>query len=164
MRRRAILVSVMAGTLLVATVAGVAWAKTFTCKPNSTKQNPCEGTDRPDIIFGTESDDFIIGKDRKDQLIARAGNDTAKGGDGPDRLTGFEGNDFLSGGKDDDDLGDATGPAVGDPADIDRLDGGRGADAINVMDGDSLDAVCSGRGADTVSSDPGDRVDDPLVC
>jgi hypothetical protein len=70
----------------------------------------------------------------------------------------------LSGEKDDDDIGDATGPANGAPADVDRIDGGRGADNITVQDGDALDAVCSGRGADTVSSDPDDKVDDPLVC
>jgi hypothetical protein len=42
-KRRAITILLLVGALLLTTVAGVTLAKTVTCSPGSTAQDPCKG-------------------------------------------------------------------------------------------------------------------------
>jgi hypothetical protein len=95
------------GALLLATVAGTAWARAIQCKPD----RKCEGTKRADILTGTPSPDRIFGYGGGDQLYGLGAGD---------RLVGGRGNDFLAGGD-------------GDQAD-DILDGGGGQDGYSFRD------------------------------
>jgi Ca2+-binding RTX toxin-like protein len=83
MRRIALLLMVMASTLLLA--SGVAWAVTKTC-PTAPKL--CKGTGGADVLKGTSKDNDMLGK---------GGNDTytnfVRGNSGVDEI-------FDSGGKD----------------------------------------------------------------
>ena len=83
MRRIALLLMVMASTLLVA--SGVAWAVTKTCPP---EPKPCNGTSGADVLKSTSQNNDMTGK---------GGNDTytnfVRGNSGVDDI-------FDSGGKD----------------------------------------------------------------
>jgi Ca2+-binding RTX toxin-like protein len=83
MRRIALLLMVMASTLLVA--SGVAWAATKTCPPEPKK---CNGTSGADVLKSTSKNNVMLGK---------GGNDTytnfVRGNSGVDTI-------FDSGGKD----------------------------------------------------------------
>ena len=85
MRRIALLLMVMASTLLVA--SGVAWAVTKTCPP-APKQ--CKGTSGADVLKSTSRDNFMVGK---------GGNDTytnfVKGNSGIDEILDSGGKDKL---------------------------------------------------------------------
>ena len=76
MRRIALLLMVMASTLLVA--SGVAWAATKTCPPAPKK---CKGTSGADVLKSTSKDNNMGG---------RGGNDTytnfVKGNSGVDQI------------------------------------------------------------------------------
>jgi len=179
-----LLISIMVGAVLLAMVAGVAWAKTFTCDPGSTEQDPCEGTRRADFITGQEfGPDYILAKRGKDDVRALGGNDEVHGGGssdpwisgdtgddklygegGNDTIDGWVGHDDLYGGEGGDSIIDPAGPGfpfANTPADFDEVFAGPGDDVINVADADDFDVVCTGDGEDTVSSDAGDVVDDP---
>src|SRR5918998_1602365 len=89
MKRKAILLSVMVGALLVA-VAGVAWAATIQCDGvGDTDPDPgqCAGTSNGDVITGTTRADIIKARGsgaEVDQVMARRGEDTITGdGDQP---------------------------------------------------------------------------------
>jgi Ca2+-binding RTX toxin-like protein len=83
MRRIALLLMVMASTLLVA--SGVAWAVTKTCPPEPKR---CNGTSGADVLKSTSKNNDMLGK---------GGNDTythfVRGNSGVDEI-------FDSGGKD----------------------------------------------------------------
>jgi len=133
MRRRAILLSVMIGALLLTTVAGVAWAKTFTCEPGTTKDNPCKGTKRGDQITGTIGPDYILAKAGKDTVSALAGDDDLLGASGNDTLLGGDGADNLYGGSG-----------------ADSLDGGP-----NATTSSRPEILCPGTGSDTLTESTG---------
>jgi hypothetical protein len=85
MRRIALLLMVMASTLLLA--SGVAWAVTKTCPP-APKQ--CKGTGGADVLKSTSKDNNMVGK---------GGNDTytnfVKGNSGIDQILDSGGKDKL---------------------------------------------------------------------
>ena len=85
MRRIALLLMVMASTLLVA--SGVAWAVTKTCPPAPKK---CWGTSGADVLKSTSKDNLMYGK---------GGNDTytnfVKGNSGIDEILDSGGKDKL---------------------------------------------------------------------
>jgi hypothetical protein len=85
MRRIALLLMVMASTLLVA--SGVAWAVTKTCSPTPKK---CKGTSGADVLKSSSSDNWMYGK---------GGNDTythfERAGSGYDGIIDSGGKDKL---------------------------------------------------------------------
>ena len=85
MRRIALLLMVMASTLLVA--SGVAWAVTKTCPPDPKE---CKGTSGADVLKSTSKDNDMGG---------RGGNDTythfVKGNSGFDQILDSGGKDKL---------------------------------------------------------------------
>jgi Ca2+-binding RTX toxin-like protein len=85
MRRIAVLLMVMASTLLVA--SGVAWAVTKTCPP---APKLCKGTSGADVLKSTSKDNDMVGK---------GGNDTythfVRGNSGKDVLVDSGGKDKL---------------------------------------------------------------------
>ncbi len=110
MRKVVMMVALVA--LLVTLFATAAFALTFTCTTN-----PCEGTNRPDIITeqtGAGVNDNISGKRGGDTINANAfGNDRDDlfGNRGDDTLNARDGDgfDLLDGGKGTDEcIGDAT--------------------------------------------------------
>jgi len=173
-RTTMVVVLVMVGAMLLATVAGVAWAKTFTCAPGSTQQNPCEGTRKADTITGTTGEDYIIAKRGSDTVnsLAQAdivygskGADTIDGGADTDFLYGGAGNDTIDGGPNDDQVYGGSGDDFlledNFGSDVDTVYGGPGDDLIDVRDGDGLDLVCDQEGKNTIIKDSGDTVNSP---
>src|SRR5215212_5229018 len=78
----------------------------------------------------------IVGTDEAETLGESNVNDT---------IAGRAGNDTI-------DASEFTG-------DTDKVNGNRGADTINVADGDTFDTVQGGKGDDTCLGDPGDELD-----
>jgi len=160
---------VAVGALLVALVAGVAYAATVDCQANT----PCVGTDEPDKLIGTGKQDEMYGLQDDDRLLGYRGADTMYGDDlandpgsdatsedgddelfannGEDLLFGFGGGDTLRGGGRADFI--VTEELSLNPgADTVRGDGGR--DQIFALDG-SLDTIDCGDNVDTVFFDEG---------
>lgn len=79
--------------------------------------------DTPDIITGTEGDDFLFTGGGEDLVLGAGGNDVIDGGNGDDVLHGGNGDDTLAGKAGDDVL-------HGDNGD-DRLTGGVGSDHLH---------------------------------
>jgi Ca2+-binding RTX toxin-like protein len=65
--------------ILLTLASGIAWA-TIECTAGSA----CQGTDGPNTMYGSRSDDRIYGKDGSDVINATGGVDEVYGGDGPD--------------------------------------------------------------------------------
>ncbi|HLL31304.1 MAG TPA: calcium-binding protein, partial [Allosphingosinicella sp.] len=78
------------------------------------------GTTDPDILFGTDGDDFIVGGDGGDTLLGFFGDDEIHGGAGDDSIFGSYGDDVIYGG----DGNDIISVGQGD----DLADGGEGND------------------------------------
>jgi Ca2+-binding RTX toxin-like protein len=77
-----------------------------------------------DVIYAGAGDDTITGNaGGKNQFFGEDGNDTLKGGPGDERLYGGPGNDTLQGNGGNDLL-----HGGGSPGEVDRLNGGAGAD------------------------------------
>ena len=87
----------VAMALLLALVAGVAYAATLEGGPGD---DTITGTDGPDQIFGRGGDDTLFGLGRTDTLLGNTGNDELYGGPGQDALRGSSGDDYLEGGPD----------------------------------------------------------------
>ena len=85
MRRIALLLMVMASTLLVA--SGVAWAVTKTCPPAPKK---CNGTSGADVLKSTSSDNAMYGGGGNDTYTnfvrGNSGNDAIADSGGKDKL------------------------------------------------------------------------------
>ncbi len=140
-----------------------------------------QGTDRHDLLIGTQwsddidggagddnfygrhGNDVISGGAGADHILGGTGHDTIFGGHGNDILFGQDGNDHLFGGAGDDLLfggagddllfGDDGGDTLsGDDGD-DLLDGGDGDDRLDGGDGDDL--LFGGAGHDVLSDGPG---------
>ena len=79
----------MVGTLVLATVAGVAWAASIDCLSGNTRDNPCKGTRKADFITGTTGSDYILARGGGDQVYPWSGNDEVYGGGGPDEIFGI---------------------------------------------------------------------------
>ncbi len=97
-----------------------------------------------------EGEDHVYGDTGNDLLHAYFYDNTLRG----------YGADRSEGGKDADVLKDRSGLTTGRPADVDFVEGGSGANSVDVFDGDALDVVCNGG---FVQGDPGDSVN-PATC
>jgi Ca2+-binding RTX toxin-like protein len=116
-----------------------------------TEADPCAGdppagaivgTNSPDQINGTSSNDVIFGLDGNDQINGLGGNDLICGGAGNDQLNGNAGNDTIVGGPE-----------------SDLINGNAGDDTLNAQDGvNGNDSVSGGSGNDTCTGDPGDAL------
>lgn len=127
-----LLVSVMVGALLVATMTGIAWAKTIRCEGgfrwcSGTKQNDTMygGADF-DAMRGLDGNDLLQGGDSNDWLYGNQGRDRLFGQSGPDELVGGPGDDKINGGSGDDSYpkyndGSWGHDTLTDPAGIDQL-------------------------------------------
>jgi len=161
MKRILVAMALMAASLVVTT--GVAWALTVNCQLGV----PCEGTDEPDELIGTNKADFMDAKQDDDLLLGRSGaddmfgddlspedtrtdgDDELFGNDGKDTMTGFGGSDLLQGGGNADSI-DATENSENRGKDTVRGDGGR--DFIQATDG-VKDTIACGADEDTVLFD-----------
>jgi hypothetical protein len=163
MKRILVAMALMAASLVVTT--GVAWALTVNCQAGV----PCEGTDEPDELIGTNKADFMDAKQDDDLLLGRSGaddmfgddlspedtrtdgDDELFGNDGKDAMAGFGGSDLLQGGGNADSI-DATENSENRGKDTVRGDGGR--DFIQATDG-VKDTIACGADEDTVLFDEG---------
>jgi Ca2+-binding RTX toxin-like protein len=119
--------------LLMALVAGVAYAANIQCPTGSF--GFCEGTADDDTITGTSDSDHIFaragndtvyGLEGTDDLLGQNGNDTLYGGQGHDVLRGRDGNDELFGG-DENQSDETQGPRL-----TDEYFCGAGVDTVHV--------------------------------
>lgn len=120
------------------------------------------GSNKQDIMLGSQYDDVLKGGNNNDLLDGAEGNDALYGGNGNDGLFGYLGNDDLYGGDGDDFLGGGAGEDTlrgGDgndylraDADNDILIGGDGNDIVN--GGAGSDRLTGGTGADTFEFEP----------
>jgi len=118
------------------------------------KDNILTGTDRLDIIFGRKGDDVLDGRGGNDLLFGNQGddflfgglgNDLLFGGKGNDRLDGGAGRDILIGGKGDDELDGGAGNDI--------VLGGKGDDFFNYTASENegaRDFYDGGKGFDTL--------------
>ncbi|MEV6342212.1 calcium-binding protein [Actinoplanes sp. NPDC051851] len=97
-----------------------------------------DGGSGGDQIIGDDGDDVIHGRGGADDLYGRAGKDVLYGDDGDDTAYGGDGDDTVSGGAGADVivgewLVEDNGYVWGDPAAVDRLDGGTGSDRCGIF-------------------------------
>ena len=105
MRKTVVLLALMAFAVLLS--CGVALAlNAVSCEGGGVR---CVGTDRPDLVRGSDDLDAIYGRDGNDILKGRGEGDALLGQKGDDELLGGERQDFIIGGVGDDGLrgGDA---------------------------------------------------------
>ena len=126
--RRAMLILATVAVLLVV-VGGVAFAKADCRWDSATGWNcycyqnvPCEGTNRPENIWGTTGSDTIYGYAGNDWIEGDNSGDRVDAGPGNDDIDGGYGNDLSLVGGDGDEL------IEGGPGNNDRCDGGNGRD------------------------------------
>ena len=98
------------------------------------------GTDGPDVIVGSGSDDTIEGGKGRDIICGAKGDDTLKGEEGRDRLFGGGDDDDIFGGPGHDDLFGWRGD--------DLIRGGGGNDFIN--GGRGVDDCAQGAGSGAI--------------
>lgn len=118
------------------------------------------GTQRADLINGTDGDDVIDGLAGNDTIYGKKGNDNVIGGDGDDWLYGDEGSDQIKGGSGNDNLDGGSGDDTldgesGDDsfyggAGNDKLTGGTGDDWLNGGEGQDVYYYNIGDGIDTI--------------
>lgn len=97
------------------------------------------GTNSKDFLIGSRADDSIFAYDGNDLVLGQGGDDLGLGGDGNDVLFGEAGHDTLFGGAGNDSLEGGPGN--------DWLDGGDGNDTL--YGGWGVDILIGGPGADT---------------
>ncbi len=126
------------------------------------------GTERNDVINGTNGDDVIVSLGGADNVAGKAGddviclgdgNDTINGGQGDDIILGEGGKDNLSGSTGNDSIdGGADRDTIRGQNDDDILVGGEGGDRVE--GGGGNDTIDSGEGKDTVLGGSGNDVMD----
>jgi Ca2+-binding RTX toxin-like protein len=151
--------------ILLTLAGGTAWAA-IECS----SANACRGTDGPNTIYGSRSEDRIYGKDGSDVIVATGGVDEVYGGDGhdaglyggsgwdlvrggigQDKAIGGSGSDTMRGGEGRDELWGEGG--------TDTLDGGPDNDILHSShDGKARNTVRAGGGSDICYVDKYDRV------
>jgi Ca2+-binding RTX toxin-like protein len=90
------------------------------------------GTNGPDTINGSNSDDYISGLQGDDLIFGNAGNDEIVGWQGADIIYGGIGNDTLSGGSGNDSIyGEGGNDILNAYSGLQLLDGGSGDDTFN---------------------------------
>jgi Ca2+-binding RTX toxin-like protein len=172
MRRVALLLTVMAAALVLA--SGVALAVT---KIGTNGHDVLKGTDGKDNLLGLGGQDDIFGKGGSDNLVGGPGKDNVLGvdvlgvderrprpGGGDKNLEGGPGNDFVFSGKGSDNIVGGEGNDLLFECCLrefskDTLSGGSGNDVIDVSHKPAVqDVVTCGSGFDRVLSDRADRV------
>ena len=108
-----------------------------------------------DHVYGGKDNDLLLAF-----LSDVRGTDYSSGEEGDDDVWGGYGADRIEDGKGADVLKDQSGPTTGRPADMDFVNGGSGANSVDVFDGDAFGVVCN---SGLVQSDPGDSVN-PATC
>jgi Ca2+-binding RTX toxin-like protein len=147
--RRTTTVALVGATVLLALLASVvALAAEITCKPGSTSDNPCLGTNGDDTLTGTTSNDVMYGGPNAYNAYADTGDDT---------FDDLAGNDKIA--ATDATAATATAPATttatptpGTPGNDTTL-GGPGNDTIAANDGSPDDISCGTGRRDIVYSD-----------
>jgi Ca2+-binding RTX toxin-like protein len=71
---------------------------------NCESEEPCRGTDRDDLMKGTDGFNYMLGRGDDDTLKGFGRSDGLLGQEGDDRLLGGLGFDYLAGGRGDDRL------------------------------------------------------------
>jgi Ca2+-binding RTX toxin-like protein len=132
---------VVAATIIVLTAAGLATtsgpAAAITADPcNEIAGQVIDGTDGPDILYGTTGNDVFHGRDGDDIIYGYGGNDEIHGGGGDDILFGGPCHDDIYGNQGNDILAGSTG--------VDEL---YGRDDDDVLLGDASDTIVPGPGA-----------------
>ena len=165
MRRVALLLTVMAAALVLA--SGVALAVT---KIGTNGHDVLKGTDGKDNLLGLGGQDDIFGKGGSDNLLGGPGKDNVIGGSerraggGDKNLVGGPGNDFVFGGQGADNVvgGDGNDLLIDGnlrESSRDNIAGGDGGDVILVDNVPAVrDVVVCGRGFDRVLADREDTV------
>lgn len=134
--------------------SGVALAiNTIQCKTNEF----CDGTDKRDLMKGSEGQNFMFGHKGADVLKGRGGGDDLVGGRGDDRLVPGSGGGSLSGDAGDDVLrrGFFLEGGTGDDRLLGRpggggLDGGPGTDVLRGDTGSHVYHFSAGWGDDKI--------------
>jgi Ca2+-binding RTX toxin-like protein len=149
MRRAGVAVAL---TLLMATaLAGVAWAANVIQCPNHSEFPSCLGTDKNDVMYGTNKADTIGGGPHgADTLYGYGGEDYLIGGSGPDKVHGGPGDDQITNQETDYWFGE------------DENHGGPGDDLIvgNLMS----EKHYGGRGSDTITDYKSGKRPDTFRC
>src|SRR5215211_3978018 len=135
MGKSVVVIGSMATAMLLTLASGIAWAA-IECTAGSA----CRGTDGPNTMYGSASEDRIYAKDGSDVIDATGGVDELYGGDGPDAgLYGGNGRDLVRGG-----------------AGQDKAIGGSGADTMR--GGEGRDELWGEGAADTLEGGPDNDV------
>ncbi len=165
MRRVALLLTVMAAALVMASGLALAVTKIGTNGPDVLR-----GTDGKDNLLGLGGQDDIFGKGGSDNLLGGPGKDNVLGGDergpggGDKNLAGGSGNDVVLGGQGSDNIvgGDGNDLLVDGnlrESSEDKVAGGDGNDVIDVVNRPAVkDLVACGGGFDRVLADRKDTV------
>jgi Ca2+-binding RTX toxin-like protein len=165
MRRVALLLTVMAAALVLA--SGVALAVT---KVGTNGHDVLKGTDGKDSLLGLGGQDDIFGKGGSDNLLGGPGKDNVLGGDerrpggGDKNLAGGSGNDLVLGGKGSDNIvGEDGNDLAFGASGADKILGGDGNDVLlgvlfRVNAPADRDVVSCGDGFDRVLADRKDTV------
>ncbi len=141
MRRAILLLTVMAGALVVA--SGVALAATIDCPGDCTGTNDPDrlvGSSNPQTMQGLGGGDSISGYRGDDDVEGGAGGDAVYGGYGDDQVNGNQGNDYVEG-----DFGH------------DYINTGSGSDKVAAKDGYRDRIICGQGNRDKVYKDKIDR-------
>jgi Ca2+-binding RTX toxin-like protein len=165
MSKTVVVLGSMTWAMLLTLASATAWAA-IECTAGSA----CRGTDGPNTMYGSRSDDRIYGKGRSDVINATGGVDEVYGGDGPDAgLYGGNGRDLVRGGAGQDKAIGGSGADTmrggkgrdelwGDGA-ADTLEGGPDNDILHSSrDGKAPNTVRGGGGFDICYVDKYDRV------
>ena len=95
-------VAVALALLMATCLAGLARAANIIqCSPATDAYVICEGTDGPDVMYGTIEFDLVHAYEGADTVYGRAGNDDLNGGVGPDTVYGGPGDDKIDDGESD---------------------------------------------------------------
>lgn len=117
----------------------------------------CEGRHYENVIFGTEKNDILRGTNKNDIILGFEGNDKIDGSNGDDCIVGGPGNDVLDGSNGNDViLGNEGNDRIDGSNGNDRIYGGSGNDTIFGSNGD--DKIYGEDGNDKLYGDNGDDV------
>jgi Ca2+-binding RTX toxin-like protein len=165
MRRVALLLTVMAAALVLASGVALAVNRVGTNGPDTLR-----GTDGADNLSGLRGEDKLLGKGGEDNLSGGAGKDVVLGGDerrpggGDKNLAGGGGNDFVGAGRGSDNASGGDGNDLLVDGNLgessrDNLSGGSGKDVIFANHVPAFgDVVSCGGGFDRVLADRKDTV------
>jgi len=154
-------------------IIGIAIEVPEECRNIRFSGNPIFGTERRDVLNGTNGNDLIFAFEGNDVvnssngddcLVGGLGNDILHGSNGRDVIFGDEGDDRIDGSNGDDLLFGGSGNDTIDASNgNDRVEGGDGNDKIDGNNGDDTiyggagnDVIDGGNGNDFVSAESGD--------